>query len=247
MTNEEALVSIEDARALVLLLEQGDVEGANQLVRQLSQPLNQQLFDEVGKLTRQLHDAMSDFNLDNRITELASHEIPDAKERLNYVIGMTEDAANRTMDAVEESLPLAERMQQRITDIQPRFEQLMRRELELNQFKALCHDVDSFLGDSNSDLNRLRELLNQVLMAQDYQDLTGQVIRKVIELVREVELSLVDMLTVFGEPLAEEDESKKQKQNDAVVAEGPVVAASNKAEVVSGQDEVDDLLSSLGF
>ncbi|WP_298440411.1 protein phosphatase CheZ [uncultured Ferrimonas sp.] len=241
MTEPQALISLADARALVLLLEQNDAEGANQLFRQVSQPLNQQLFDEVGKLTRQLHSAMADFQLDNRIAEMATSDIPDAKERLNYVIGMTEQAANRTMDAVEESLPLAEAMQTKIAQVKPRFEQLLRRELELNQFKTLCHDVNALLNDSSNDIERLKDLLNQVLMAQDFQDLTGQVIRKVIELVREVELSLVDMLTVFGEPATVE-----QKQ-DLVVAEGPVVSANNRADVVSGQDEVDDLLSSLGF
>ncbi|QIZ77340.1 protein phosphatase CheZ [Ferrimonas lipolytica] len=241
MTEQQPLVSLDDARALVLLLEQNDIEGANQHCRQISQPLNQQLFDEVGKLTRQLHNSMADFALDDRISELANHDIPDAKERLNYVIGMTEQAANRTMDAVEESLPLAQAMQTKVAQVKPRFEQLMRRELELNQFKTLCHDVETLLTDSNNDVERLKELLNQVLLAQDFQDLTGQVIRKVIDLVREVELSLVDLLTVFGEP------EPAEQQQDLVKAEGPIVSTTNRVDVVSGQDEVDDLLSSLGF
>ncbi|SHI10357.1 protein phosphatase CheZ [Ferrimonas marina] len=241
MTQQEALISIEDAKALVELLQAGQTEAANDIILQANHSTNQQLFDEVGKLTRQLHDALQDFQLDDRISELAKREIPDAKERLSYVIDMTEQAANRTMDAVEESLPLADALQAKVALVKPRFDQLMRRELELDQFKTLCHDVDALLAETGSDVDRLKELLNQVLMAQDFQDLTGQVIRKVIDLVREVELSLVHMLTMFGES------TQTAKERDLTVAEGPVVAAANREEVVSGQDEVDDLLSSLGF
>ncbi|WP_371877081.1 protein phosphatase CheZ [Ferrimonas balearica] len=241
MSEEHALISLEQAKELVLLLEQGAVSQANQLVRQFSAPLTQQLFDEVGKLTRQLHDALSDFHVDDRISELANQEIPDAKERLNYVIGMTEQAANRTMDAVEESLPLADALKDKLAEVQPRWEQLMRRELALDEFKVLCHDVEGLLHHTGNDVERLRDLLNQILMAQDYQDLTGQVIRKVIELVQEVELSLVEMLTVFGERPYE------SKERDLLEAEGPAMNAEQRDDVVSGQDEVDDLLSSLGF
>ncbi|WP_028117899.1 protein phosphatase CheZ [Ferrimonas senticii] len=241
MSESQSLVSLAQARSLVLLLEQGDQAGADELFRCLCQPLNQPLFDEVGKLTRQLHNAMAEFQLDERLAELTNHEIPDAKERLNYVIGMTEQAANRTMDAVEESLPLAEAMQSKLLQVKPRFEQLLRRELELEQFKTLCHDLHGLLNESSCDVERLRELLNQILLAQDFQDLTGQVIRRVIELVREVELSLVELLTLFG------GNERQQRQQDLLMAEGPVVASSNKMDVVSGQDEVDDLLSSLGF
>ncbi|MBY6186861.1 protein phosphatase CheZ [Marinobacter hydrocarbonoclasticus] len=241
MSEEQALISLEQAQELVALLEQGEVAQANEYVRHLSAPLTQQLFDEVGKLTRQLHDALRDFQVDDRISELANQEIPDAKERLNYVIGMTEQAANRTMDAVEESLPLADALKDKLSEVQPRWDQLMRRELALDEFKGLCHDVEGLLHHTGNDVERLRDLLNQVLMAQDYQDLTGQVIRKVIELVQEVETSLVQMLTVFGE------RPYQSKERDVLEAEGPAMNAEKRDDVVSGQDEVDDLLSSLGF
>ncbi len=241
MSEQSSLISLEDARNLVLLLEQEDINGANNLFKEASQSLNQPLFDEVGKLTRQLHTALADFHFDERLSSLTTHDIPDAKERLNYVIGMTEQAANRTMDAVEESLPLADAMQDKINQVRPRFEQLMKMELQLDQFKPLCYDLSQMLQDSNHDVDRLKELLNQVLMAQDFQDLTGQVIRKVIDLVCEVELSLVELLQLFGNQI------DCERAPDQITAEGPVVAASNRVEVVNGQDEVDDLLSSLGF
>ena len=84
-------------------------------------------------------------------------------------------------------------------------------------------------------------------MAQGFQDLTGQVIRRVIELVKEVEDSLVNMLTMFGEPEIKQSPQKTEKKTDKVEAEGPIIDAAGRDDVVSGQDDVDDLLSSLGF
>ena len=120
----------------------------------------------------------------------------------------------------------------------------MRRELPLNEFKALCHDIQQFVERSESDANRVRELLNQILLAQDFQDLTGQMIRRVIDLVREVENSLVSMLTVFGEQPSNAEQNSPSLD---VEAEGPIVNAEKRQDVMTGQDEVDDLLSSLGF
>ena len=126
----------------------------------------------------------------------------------------------------------------------------MRRDLELGEFKQLCHQLDSFMNRSQGSTVELHDLLNNVLMAQDYQDLTGQVIRRVIELVREVEDSLINLLTVFAGNEGEEPVVEQQKAKPAVNAEGPegpIIDTESRDDVVSGQDEVDDLLSSLGF
>ncbi|ABZ76033.1 chemotaxis phosphatase, CheZ [Shewanella halifaxensis HAW-EB4] len=238
------LITLEQAQRLVALLTEGEQEKADELIREISAPIQKDLFDEVGRLTRQLHSAISDFQFDNRLIELANTEIPDAKERLTYVIDMTEQAANKTMDAVEECLPLASALSDNIQAVKPAWDKLMRRELPLTEFKTLCHDIQQFVERSESDASRVKELLNQILLAQDFQDLTGQMIRRVIELVREVENSLVSMLTVFGEqPTTAVDD----KPNLNVEAEGPIVNAERRQDVVTGQDEVDDLLSSLGF
>ncbi len=238
------LITLEQAESLVALLRDGEQAKADELVRDIASPIQKELFDEVGRLTRQLHSAIVDFQVDNRLIELANTEIPDAKERLTYVIDMTEQAANKTMDAVEECLPLANALSSNIQAVKPAWDKLMRRELPLNEFKALCHDIQQFVERSESDANRVRELLNQILLAQDFQDLTGQMIRRVIDLVREVENSLVSMLTVFGEQPATAAESTPLLD---VEAEGPIMNAEKRQDVVTGQDEVDDLLSSLGF
>lgn len=238
------LITMEQAQHLVELLGAGEQQQADDIIRELAAPLQRELFEEVGKLTRQLHSALMDFQVDTRLAELANTEIPDAKQRLNYVIDMTEQAANKTMDAVEECLPLANALTANLQQVMPSWDKLMRRDIALSEFKILCHDVQDLMSRSEHDSNRLRELLNQILMAQDFQDLTGQMIRRVIDLVMEVENNLVSMLTVFGEqPLVE----SQSPQQNSIEAEGPIMNAELRQDVVAGQDEVDDLLSSLGF
>ncbi|NRB24721.1 protein phosphatase CheZ [Shewanella sp.] len=238
------LISLEQANKLVDLLTQDEQLLADDLIRDIVAPIQKELFDEVGRLTRQLHSAIVDFQVDDRLVELANTEIPDAKERLNYVIDMTEQAANKTMDAVEECLPLANALSANIQSVKPAWDRLMRREIELSEFKGMCHDVQQLVERSELDSIRLKELLNQILLAQDFQDLTGQMIKRVIELVREVEHNLVSMLTVFGEQAVSENPAII---DSSVEAEGPIINAAQRDDVVTGQDEVDDLLSSLGF
>ena len=172
-------------------------------------------------------------------------QISDATERLNYVVTMTERAANRTMDAVEASLPIADRLNDNIQLVMPNWNALMSRDLELGQFKALCHQLNDFIKASESDADKLRQLLTEILMAQDFQDLTGQMIRKVIKLVQEVETKLIEMLTMFGEGVI--DHSARSLPASGIEAEGPIMNPQTRSDVVNGQDDVDDLLSSLGF
>lgn len=245
--SNSAPMSLEDARQLVEFLEAGDNDAATALLEATKIQDSMELFAEVGKLTRQLHDSLNSFNIDSRIADLANEDIPDAQSRLNYVIETTEQAANKTMDAVETSMPIAEKLCSDITEILPQWKKLMSRQLELGEFKALCHSVDKFLEDSSRDSSQLTELLTEVLMAQGYQDLTGQVIRRVIELVKEVEDSLVNVLKVFGEPEINEAARKEKEELQAHSPEGPIIDAESRDDVVSGQDDVDDLLSSLGF
>ena len=249
-------ITLEQAKQLVTYLEQGEQDKADKLIMEAASKEQSELFAEVGKLTRQLHESLKNFELDTRISDLTTEALPDAKERLNYVMEMTENAANKTMDAVEASLPLAQQLADDLSDIKPTWDRLMRRDIQLGEFKSLCHDLDKFMQGSQATTDELQGHMTNVLMAQDYQDLTGQVIRRVIELVREVEDSLIHLLTVFG--TAEEPQSK-QKENieevqiaemesaDLNGPEGPIMDAESREDVVSNQDEVDDLLSSLGF
>lgn len=245
-------VSLDQARALVAYLEADQISEANALfddivaARQEGQTVvDDSLFDEIGKLTRELHTALNDFQLDPRLADLAKEDIPDATARLSYVIDMTEQAANRTMDAVEASLPVTDKLIDSISGLQGNWHQVLSDRVPLAQFTATCHQTDEFLGTSLSEAEQLRAKLTEVLMAQDFQDLTGQVIRRVIDLVKEVEDNLISLLKVFGEPVKVSTIDPKEK---AIKAEGPIMEAHHERDdVVSGQDDVDDLLSSLGF
>jgi len=239
-------VSLEQAKKLVEYLEAGEQEKADALVTEIQNPINSELFAEIGKLTRQLHDSLTNFQLDSRISDLATADIPDAKERLNYVIARTEDAANKTMDAVESIFPVVDNIQEQISAVNPLWSKLINSELKLPEFKSLCHDIDSLLINTNKDTQLVHTLMTDVLMAQDFQDLTGQVIRKVIDLVREVEDSLINMLTAFGISSEEAAKTSQVKVGENLV-EGPIVNKEERDDVVADQDDVDDLLSSLGF
>lgn len=245
MKVDAPLISLEQAKSLVAYLEQGEQAAADHLLAEICSHNANDLFEQIGHLTRQLHTSLNDFQLDPRIPHLATQEIPDAKERLSYVITMTDQAANRTMDAVEASLPLADALTARIQQVQPSWRALMTRRLALGEFKVLCHQLDAFINQSEQDASQLHSLLTDILMAQDFQDLTGQMIRKVITLVQEVETQLVEMLLVFGEP--ETAKVEPVPVTRCIKAEGPIINKDKRTDVVASQDDVDDLLSSLGF
>lgn len=246
-------VTLEQAQELVRLLENQQQVEAERLLHEIAGINQDELFESIGKLTRQLHNSIQDFLQDPRLSTLTTDELPDAQNRLEYVIQRTEDAANRTMDAVEASLPLAEEMAAQVQEIQPLWANLMNRNLDLKQFKGLCHQVNGFLQQSGTRSEHLHNLLTEVLMAQDFQDLTGQVIRRVIELVQEVEGQLISLLTIFGEDYYQKSGQKAEKRQTTASnkskngAEGPIINPEERDDVVQGQDDVDDLLSSLGF
>lgn len=239
------MISLEQAKELVQLLEQGRQDDANRLFTYVYESANNPMFKEIGMLTRDLHEALKNFQIDERFSEIATDEIPDARERLHYVIQKTEVAANKTMDAVDRCMPIADKLHESLLLIRPEWNGLMNGRIELMHFKSLCHRIDDLLSQVEGDSSELRGELTEILMAQDFQDLTGQIIKRVINLVNEVEKRLVEILTVFGAA------QKEQKADKATVAsiepEGPILNPHERIDAVSSQDEVDDSLSSLGF
>ncbi|WP_117233429.1 protein phosphatase CheZ [Vibrio maerlii] len=239
------MISLQDAKQLVVLLEQEQQQEASELLKTMHDDHQDEIYRQVGELTRELHDSLQQFNSDSRINELANDEIPDARDRLEYVITKTEQAANKTMDAVDRSMPIADRLHQGLVEVRPQWNQLMNGSIDINEFKALCHRIDGMLSQVEGDSTELRGQLTEILMAQDFQDLTGQIIRRVITLVEEVEGRLVEILTVFGE--AERQQKTESPAASPITAEGPILNAEQREDAVASQDEVDDLLSSLGF
>ncbi|BCX89211.1 chemotaxis protein CheZ [Methylomarinovum tepidoasis] len=234
------------AKALVAALEQGDEEEADRVLDEIGRVRQSMLFQEIGRLTRQLHDALTGFMLDDKLAELTEREMPDARERLKYVITMTEQAANTTLNVVEQVLPMVDDLSARTASLSQRWRRLLQREMSFEEFKEFSRDITTFLDELDDGLNQVQGQLNEVLMAQSFQDLTGQIIRRVIDLVQEVEHSLVELIR-FAARQGSGQPVKTGKKADKTEAQGPVVPEVDQGEAVSSQDDVDDLLSSLGF
>ena len=245
------------ARELVSKLESGKTAEAIKVIEDINRVRDQTLFQEVGRLTRRIHNAINSFHIDMDLPGADASDLSkmeDASGRLGYVIKLTEDAANKTMDKVELSIPMAGSIEKTAQELHLEWGRLMRKEMKPEEFRALYKKIDVYFGQTVTDSNELHQNLSDILMAQDYQDLTGQVIKRVITLVTEVESSLIDLVRMAStvEQLAgigaeaSDEELIAAPANDEV-AEGPIMNPEVRQDVVSGQDEVDDLLSSLGF
>lgn len=232
---------LDKARELVRALEAGQVGHADDLLDAMSSMRQSRLFLELGKLTRSLHEALTSLQMDSRLARLTQQDMPDARNRLQYVVTKTEEAANRTLKAVEESIPVAKRLETAAQDHQQQWDKFLRREMDVREFRALTQTLRGFLGGVIADTGTLSRNLTEVLMAQEFQDLTGQVIHRVITIVQEVEEGLVEIIRVCGQRMQIVEGELPRTE-----AEGPQIDP-RRAGVVANQDEVDDLLSSLGF
>jgi chemotaxis protein CheZ len=241
-TNKE--IQLDAARALLTALESDDDSAAQKQLAILTQSHESQLFQEVGKLTRELHEALSNFNIDSRLVDLAENDIPNTRDRLNYVITTTEDAAHKTLSHIDQTLPLAQELRQTAEKIDESWQRFRNKEMTADEFRQLVKEIEAYLPAVKSHADQVHANLSEMMLAQGFQDLTGQVIRQVISLVEEVEDSLVQLVKVAGK---HQQESKPKKETDPIKAEGPQINAKDNPDVVNDQDDVDDLLSSLGF
>jgi len=260
--NEDSMVDFEaklkfHAQHLIDSLEQGRFGEAVETIQRINQTRDQGLYLEVGRLTRQLHSAIVKLEMDACEEHGDTSQITDATDRLSYVVDMTEKAANRTMDLVEECGPLVNYLSYEAQSLSDDWQKFMHREMTAEQFRDLTKRIDIFLGRSLENSNKLSDNLSNILLAQDFQDLTGQVIKRVTQLISEVEGSLLELVLMaskvnqFAGIQHDHDELRAEHLNnnakDPSKGEGPQMRADTREDVVSGQDDVDDLLSSLGF
>ena len=256
MSEVEAIedYKIEKVKKLLDLLEEGQVMEADELLDDLARERETSLFQELGKLTRQLRDTFKNFEVDSKITSYASVAMPDAKERLMYVIEKTEESANKTLTAVEDSIPLADEMGKRAQQLNESWERFRQRDMSVDEFRKLSKELGEYLSWTSENVELMQSNLSQILLAQDFQDLTGQVIRKVIGLVQEIQDSLVEMIKISSgvavdratvEMSTPKDAEKEKEENNKGC--GPVVPGVDNVDAVTSQDDVDELLSSLGF
>jgi len=244
---------LDQARALVEELEAGNMPAVEGLIERLSHIREQSLFQELGKMTRQLHDSLTSFAVDSRVQSLAESDIPDAKARLNHVIEMTESSANRTLNAVEDTLPIAEQLQSVANTLHEKWGRFRNKDMNVEEFRGMSQEIDEFLSVTKDNAGQIHSNLSDVMMAQEFQDLTGQILRRVITLVQEVEDNLVELIRLSGGAERETESAAPAVQetgnsDDVMRGVGPQVpGVGDDNGSVSGQDEVDDLLSSLGF
>ena len=202
-----------------------------------------EVFQQLGLITRQLHDTLSQLGVMPRLQE-AANGLPDARSRLTYIAQKTGDAANKVLNLVD----LAKAEHQSIS-AQTR---AMAAAIVADPVKAVATGgVMNFVHDVEAATSRIDGHLTDIMMAQDFHDLTGQVVAKVVSLANELEDSLVKLLVQAAPP----DQTAKLMAHIApplhsvATSElsGPVVAPEGRTDVVANQGEVDDLLASLGF
>jgi chemotaxis protein CheZ len=203
------------------------------------------LFSELRKLTGDLQSALDRFSVDSRLVDLAEKEVPDARQRLDHVLKLTDEAAHRTMDLVEQSGPLAERTAREAGEIVEMWKRFRSRKIQVDEFRSMIERLDVFLEASRVDMDKVRGNLSEVLMAQGYQDLSGQIIRGVMKLVAELETALVDLVRLSRTgPHA----IPATPANDTMHRGfGPAVPGVDNGPSVSGQQDVDSLLAGLGM
>lgn len=253
--NEKFVSELQDcAKLLIDKLQNNDFEDASNLIHSLYEMRDHHVYQSVGKLTRALHSAIVNFNVDaeiqNNEESTNSSEIRDASDRLQYVIKMTQEAADKTMDRVETAAPIALNLGQEAAVIKEEWQRLKRRELSKDEFARLYTRISDFLEQLGEGTDQLNHNLQAIILEQGFQDLTGQVLKKVIGLITDVEKELVNLVRIAGqveEVTGLNQDYKESSPSDGAAAEGPQIHAEIREDVVSGQDEVDDLLSSLGF
>lgn len=245
MTSSDETTQLEAARALVQALEAGDKTQTDVQLAILTQQQESDLFVQVGQLTRELHEALNSFNIDSRLADLTEKDMPNTRERLNYVIETTEEAAHKTLGYIDETLPLASELKQTAEKINASWHRFRMREMTADEFRTMSKEIESYLPTVTSHSEHIHANLSEMMLAQGFQDLTGQVLSQVINLVEEVETNLIHLIKVSGSH--QEQKTRDDKPVDPIKAEGPQINAKDNPNVIDNQDEVDDLLSSLGF
>ena len=197
------------------------------------------VINQIGHMARALHDTLRELGLNKEI-EKAAASIPDARDRLNYVATLTQQAAERVLNATDAAQPILEKVEVESHRLAGQWQMLFEKKLDVMQFKDLVMQTQAFLHEVPKQTKATNAHLMEIMMAQDFQDLTGQVIKKIIEVTKNMEQQLVSLLL-------ENAPASVKAEFDAGLLNGPVINAKGRTDVVTNQDQVDELLESLGF
>lgn len=192
-----------------------------------------EVYDELGHVARQLHSAIVQMGLDGQLHRIAA-EIPDARERLQYVGQLTERAAHRVLGLVEAAQPPCRSLQQQAAELLPR---LQAAAAAGGEHAALLEQARALAETAAGTAAAQHETLGEIMLSQDFQDLSGQVIQKVVKIITETEDQLLSLLLKHAPLQASDLHHQRQSELQGPQVEGKALA----------QGDVDDLLASLGF
>ncbi|MBR0564575.1 protein phosphatase CheZ [Azoarcus sp. L1K30] len=197
------------------------------------------VFNRIGQMTRKVHDTLRELGFDSALKEVVE-AMPDARQRLTYIAQMTEQAASRVLNATDIAQPIQNRLDSDAAALRAKWDRLYANELSVEEFKALAGETRGFLGVVSERSRETNAQLLEIMMAQDFQDLTGQVIKKVVEMAQTLEEQLLQVLLEVAP-------ADKRSEKHTGLMNGPVVSSEGRDDVVTSQGQVDDLLESLGF
>ena len=198
----------------------------------------EQLINRIGQLTRQMREGIRELGLDKSIAR-AAEAIPNARDRLSYVAQMTERAAERALNAVDVAQPIQDLLSKKANGLTQRWDVWFASPLELDDARELVLDTRAYLSEVPKQVSATNAQLMEIMMAQDFQDLTGQVIKKMMDVIKDMETQLLQLL-IDNAPI-----EKRQEANQSLM-NGPQIKQGN-LDAVDDQEQVDDLLASLGF
>jgi len=196
------------------------------------------MYERLGGIVRLLHDSMRELGYDRSLTDVAT-QIGDAQSRLEHVATLTEQAANKVLNALDSGMPAQDRLQNQAKDINDRWARLYAGQMSIDEFKLLAGDSQKFSTAVLESTEAEKARMLEIMMAQDFQDITGQLIKKIVGITTVAERELAQLLRDNAPA-----EVKAQIEADKPVSlmNGPAVPGT-----AMGQTDVDDLLDSLGF
>jgi chemotaxis protein CheZ len=213
--------------------------GLDEQVHDEPPPAVNKVINSVGLLTRQLHDTLAELGFDRHLREAAAGALPDARQRLAYVVTLTEQAASRSLNAVELATPVQEKLAADALVLAANWDSIFRCESDVGQFRKVAEATRDYLHTVPQRTQTTREQLREIVMAQEFQDLTGQVLKRITELATNLETQLLKLLV--------ENSPTPVRHSDALgLLNGPQIGAGT-ADVAANQAQVDELLESLGF
>jgi len=198
-----------------------------------------EMLARIGHMTRALHDSLRGLGLD-KLLLTAAEDIPNARDRLDYVAKKSEEAAQKVLNATDAAIPLQEKMDEGARATVAALNQLLQGTFSETVCREAMGRTVTYLNSVSDDTANAKGHLMDIMMAQDFQDLTGQVIKKITELAQNIEQQLVQILIDYSPA------EVKRHSGDGLL-NGPQMNPINKIDVVAGQEQVDDLLDSLGF